>query len=167
MRQAVADIHHRAEVSQKILDRYCSALAAVDDSTTLEELTVAIEKRIRWKGRSVRALHPFQPEDHGLLQAISRGEFNINGFRNRDLQNLLYSTPPRSKQERRSRSGAVSRKLRLLRAHGLIRKRQKSYSYEITTGSTADSQRYPPGPSSHRQQVALTRSVRIPFAGGE
>ena len=86
MRQAIADIHRRAEVSQKILDRYCSAFAAVDDSTTLGELTVAIEKRVRWKGRSVRALHPFEPHDHNLLQAINRGEFNINGFRNRDLQ---------------------------------------------------------------------------------
>jgi hypothetical protein len=132
MRQAVADIHHRAEVSQKILDRYCSALATVDDSTRLEELTVTIEKRVHWKGRSVRALHPFEPQDHSLLQAINRGEFNINGFRNRDLQNLLYSAPPTSQRERRSRSGAVSRKLRLLRAHGLIRKRQKSYSYEVT-----------------------------------
>ena len=96
-----------------------------------KSLTVNIEKRVHWKGRSVRALHPFQPQSHILPRAINRGEFQINGFRNRDLQNLLYSTPPRNKQERRSRSGAVSRKLRLLRAHGLIRKRQKSYSYEV------------------------------------
>lgn len=33
MRQSVADLHARGEVSQKILDRYCSALAAIDDST--------------------------------------------------------------------------------------------------------------------------------------
>ncbi len=132
MRQAVADIHHRAEVSQKILDRYCSALAAVDDSTTLEELSATIEKRVRWKGRSIRALHPFEPQDHRLLQTIHRGEFQINGFRNRDLQALLYPNPPKTKQEQRKRSAAMSRQLRMLRAHGLIRKRQKSNIYEVT-----------------------------------
>ena len=133
MRQSIADLHERAAVSQKILDRYCSALAAIDDSTTLEELTATIEKRVLWKGRSVRALHPFAPQDHNLLQAIHRGEFNINGFRNKDLQALLYHTPPKTKQDRRKRSAAISRQLRMLRAHGLIRKRQKSNIYEVTT----------------------------------
>ncbi len=132
MRQSVADIHHRAEVSQKILDRYCSALATIDDSTTLEELTATIEHRVRWKGKSVRALHPFDPQDHSLLKAVNRGEFMIAGFRNRDLQTLLYPKPPKTKKEKRQRSAAISRKLRILRAHGLIRKRQKSNCYDVT-----------------------------------
>jgi hypothetical protein len=132
MRQSIADLHRRAEVSQKILDRYSSALAAVDDSTTLEELTATIERRVHWKGKSVRALHPFDPQDHNLLKAVNRGEFNIAGFRNRDLQNLLYPTPPRTKPEQRKRSAAISRKLRMLRAHGLIRKRQKTHRYDVT-----------------------------------
>ena len=132
MRQAVADLYHRAEVSQKILDRYCSALAAVDDSTTLEELTATIERRVHWKGKSVRALHPFDPQDHNLLKAVNRGEFNIGGFRNRDLQNLLYPAPPKTKAEQCRRSAAISRKLRMLRAHGLIRKRPHSHRYDIS-----------------------------------
>jgi len=134
MRQSIADLHRRAEVSQQILDRYCSALAVIDDSTTLEELTATIERRVRWKGKSVRALHPFDPQDYTLLQAVNRGEFAINGFRNRDLQDLLYSTPARTKAEKRKRSAAISRKLRMLRAHGLIRKRQKSHRYDVTPG---------------------------------
>ena len=59
MRQSIADLNRRAEVSQQILDRYCSALAVIDDSTTLEELTATVERRVRWKGKSVRALYPF------------------------------------------------------------------------------------------------------------
>ena len=133
MRQAVADIQPRAEVSQKILDRYCSALAAVDDSTTLEELTATIERRVRWKGKSVLALHPFDPHDFSLLQAVNRGEFSIAGFRNRNLQTLLYPTPPKTKTEKRKRSAAISRKLRMLRAHGLIKKRPRSHCYDVTT----------------------------------
>jgi hypothetical protein len=122
MRRGIADLHRRAEVSQKALDRYCEALAGVDDSTTLEELTARIERRTNWNGTWVRALHPFDPGDCALLEAVNRGEFTIHGLRNRDLQRWLYSSPANSKQEARRRSAAVSRKLRLLRAHGLIQK---------------------------------------------
>src|SRR6266446_3676896 len=55
MRRGIADLHRRAEVSQKALDRYCDALASVDDSATLEELTARIERRTKWNGTSVRA----------------------------------------------------------------------------------------------------------------
>ena len=132
MRRGIADLHRRAAVSQQALDRYCSALAAVDDTTTLAQLTAAIECRVCWKGKSVRALHPFDPDDHALLKVVNRGEFAIHGLRNRDLQALLYPTPPNSASDRRHRSAAISRKLRLLRAHGLIRKLSHTHRYRVT-----------------------------------
>jgi hypothetical protein len=132
MRRGIADLHRRAEVSQKALDRYCDALAGVDDSTTLEELTARIERRTKWNGTSVRALHPFDPGDCALLEAVNRGEFTINGLRNRDLQRLLYSTPATDQQKTRQRSAAISRKLRLLRAHGLIQKLPHTHRYQVT-----------------------------------
>jgi hypothetical protein len=104
MRHSTADMDQRAEVSQRVLDRYCSALAAVDDSTTLEQLTTAIERRVRWQGHWTRALHPFDPQDHALLKAINRGEFTLIGIRNRDLQELLYASPAKTKLERRRRA---------------------------------------------------------------
>lgn len=132
MRAGIADLHRRAEVSQKALDRYCTALARVDDTTTLQQLTASIEKRVRCNGRWVRALHPFEPADLALLQAVSRGEFAINGLRNRDLQALLFSAAPTSKAEAQRRSAAISRKLRLLRAHGIIQKLPQTHRYQIT-----------------------------------
>jgi len=132
MRQSTADMYLRADVSQKALNRYLCALAAVDDTSTLEELTAQVERRIRWNGRSVRALHPFDSDDYALLQAVHRGEFQINGFRNRDLQSLLYPAPAKTKAQQRKRSAAISRKLRMLRAHGLIRKRAHSHSYDVS-----------------------------------
>lgn len=132
MRAGIADLHRRAEVSQKALDRYCTALARVDDSTTLRELTESVEKPARWNGQRVRALHPFDPADLALLRAVNRGEFTINGLRNRDLQRLLYSAPPTDNKQARKRSAAVSRKLRLLRAHGIIRKLPHTHRYQVT-----------------------------------
>jgi len=132
MRSGIADLHRRAEISQQALDRYCSALAAVDDSTRLEELTAQIERRVRWNRQTIRALHPFQAEDHALLKAVNRGEFSIHGLRNRDLQALLYAAPAKTNAEQRKRSAAISRKLRMLRAHGLIRKLPHTHRYQVT-----------------------------------
>lgn len=132
LRSGIADLHRRAEVSQKALDRYCNALTRVDDTTALRELTAWIEKPVRWHGQPVRPLHPFEPADLALLRAVNRGEFAINGLRNRDLQALLYPTPPADKHHARHRSAAVSRKLRLLRAHGIIQKLPHTHRYQVT-----------------------------------
>jgi hypothetical protein len=88
----------------------------------LKELLSPLERPVMANGARSRALHPFNDHDQLLLEAISRGEFMINGFRNRDLQLILYTTSARSVEESRRRSAAISRKLRLLRHHGLIQK---------------------------------------------
>ncbi len=132
MRKGIADLHRRAEVSQKANDRYLDALASVDDSTSLRELVGPIEKRVLWNGKRLRALHPFDEQDRLLLETISRGEFMINGLRNKDLQPLLYPTAAKSVEERRRRSSAISRKLRLLRAHHILRKVPGSHRYQFT-----------------------------------
>ena len=132
LRAGIADMHRRAEVSQQALDRYCTALARVDDTTTLRELVESVEKRVRWNGQWVRALHPLEPGDLQLLKAVNRGEFTINGLRNRNLQALLYASEPATKTEARRRSAAISRKLRLLRAHGIIHKLPHTHRYQVT-----------------------------------
>ena len=132
MRRGIADLHRRAEVSQQALDRYCDALACVDDSSTLEELTLCLERRVRWNQQWVRALHPFEAADAALLQAVNAAEFTLHGLRNRDLQARLYPGPPLSQPEKRRRSAAISRKLRLLRAHGLIQKLAHTHRYQVT-----------------------------------
>lgn len=132
LRAGVADLYRRTELAQKSNERYLDALSAVDDSQRLEELIRPLEKPTRWKGHRVRALHPFSTHDGELLVAVNRGEFVIQGFRNRDLQNLLYAQPTEDFIERRRRSAAISRKLRLLRAHGLIYKIGKTHRYQVT-----------------------------------
>src|SRR6266705_6613341 len=82
MRRGIADLHRRAQISQQATERYLDALAEVDDDTTLQELVGRLGQRRKWKGRSVRALRPLA-EDHPWLQAVSRGEFTLQGFRNR------------------------------------------------------------------------------------
>ena len=67
-----------------------------------------------------------------MLQAVSRGEFLISGFRNRDVRVALYG-PTEEVVERRREAGRVSRKLAMLRAHGLIKKIPRTHRYLLTT----------------------------------
>ena len=136
MRKGIADLHRRAGVSQKTNDRLLNALAAVDDSRSVEELTADIQKHTRCNGRRVRGLHPWG-EDKPLLTAINHGDFLLNGFRNRDLQASLYGAKAETLVERRRRSAAIGRKLRMLRAHGLIRKVPRTHRYHITDAGRA------------------------------
>lgn len=132
MRRGVVDLGRRAEACQKALDVYCSALASVNDDVSLEELISSIERPVRIQGRSYRALHPFEARDLALLRIVNRGEFAINGLKNRDLQDLLYDSPAKNKSEQRRRSAALSRKLKLLRVHGIIRKLPHTHRYRVT-----------------------------------
>jgi hypothetical protein len=132
LRKGVADVHRRAEISQAANDRYVEALATVDDSRSLAELAEAVCQPVVWQGKRARALNPLAPEDARLLETVNRGEFAMNGFRNRDLRNLWFPTSTPDKLEQRRQSGAVTRKLRLLRAHGLIHKIPKTHRYQIS-----------------------------------
>jgi len=131
MRRGVADLHRRAQISQRANERYLNAFATVDDSIRFAELLRPLEQPCRYANRRMRALRPFH-DDYPLLAAINRGEFVLNGFRNRDLQRLLYNCLLQDAREQRRRSAAVGRKIRLLRAHGLIHKVPKTHRYQLS-----------------------------------
>ncbi len=130
LRQGVADVHRRAEICAKINERYAEALANVEETTPLAELTKDLGRRQQWQGRPVRPLNPLAPDDVALLEAIAHGEDTINGFRNRDVRQRLYGDAQAA--ERKRQSAKVTRLLRLLRGHGLIAKVPKTHRYQLT-----------------------------------
>jgi hypothetical protein len=132
MRKGIADLHRRAEVSQAANDRYLDAMVSVENTTPLGKLVDSLCRPSVQNGRRFRAFNPHAPDDAKLIEAISRGEFTIAGFRNRDLRPLLFADAPASTSERRRQAAAISRKLALLRAHGLIRKVHGTHRYHLT-----------------------------------
>jgi hypothetical protein len=131
LRRTVTDLPRRAEVSRAANKRYLEALASTEVGTPLGQAAAPLCRPLTHDGQRYRGLHPFGT-DAALLRALSRGEWTIAGLRNRDLQRLLYLGEPRDKKAARRRSTAVSRKLRLLRAHGLIRKLPHTHRYLVT-----------------------------------
>jgi len=133
MRKGVADLQRRAQVSQASNQRYLEALAAVDVTETIEEQLKPICQKVQSNGRSFRALNPWLEHDALLLETICRGEYAINGFRNRDIVATLYPKAGTADHvERKRLTAKVSRDLRLLRAHGLISKVSKTHRYVLT-----------------------------------
>ena len=132
LRKGIADLHRRTQVSHASNDRYLDALSAVDTSIPLGELVATACRPTQWHGKRVRALRPWDADDLKLFRAVSRGEFAVNGFRNRDLQALLYDGPASTPQEKRRRGGRVTRLIRMLRAHHLVNKVNATHRYVLT-----------------------------------
>ena len=134
MRKGVSDLHRRAEVSQACNDRYAEHLASAGVTGTLQGIAGDTCKPVIKKARRHRALNPWSTGDHRLLQFIARGENSINGFRNRDMREYLYpeATESSDKAGRRKLSGRVTRHIRLLRAHGLVKKVARTTRYVLT-----------------------------------
>jgi DNA-binding MarR family transcriptional regulator len=83
----------------------------------LQELTETKEENDhRYKGFNLLA-----EEDTSVFRALVRGEFSISGFTNKDLRRHLDKT-----------SAQVTRLLKRLRVHGLIKKVGRRYKYYLT-----------------------------------
>ena len=60
-------------------------------------------------------------DDRELFQSLGSGEFNISGFQNKDLRRRVKG----------KKHGQISRLMKRLRMHGLIKKVGKTYKYYL------------------------------------
>ena len=132
MKKGVSDLPRRTEISQRSNERCLEALAAVATEQTVGELTAKVCERTEWKGRTVRALNLLGADDLRLLRTVAQGEFVLNGFRNRDVRAALFGSEVTEAAEAKRQSAAVTRQLRLLRAHGVIQKVVTTHRYQVT-----------------------------------
>ena len=131
MRKGIADLNRRAGVSHASNKRYLDSLASIKVECPLGELVASVCRPTSKNGRPVRPLRPWSEDDTNLLKAISRGQFNINGFRNRDIRNIFFPGNHNASIKRRL-SARVTHRLRILRAHGIIKKVQRTHRYVLT-----------------------------------
>jgi hypothetical protein len=131
MRRGVADLKRRADISAKANSRYLDALGSASGKVPLFEWVQKTCQPITRDGRRYRALNPWGPQDGRLLQLINQGEFAINGFRNRDIR-AEYFKSRCNEQELKRRMQWIGRRLRILRAHGLIQKVTGTHRYVVS-----------------------------------
>jgi DNA-binding MarR family transcriptional regulator len=100
--------------------RYLEFISAFDNKEVGRKRLSKITESKTVNNRKYKGFNPFDKKDIIVLLAIMRGEFNINGFRNKNLQRLLKL--PASK---------VSRIIKRLLVHGIIKKVNNSYKYYV------------------------------------
>jgi hypothetical protein len=110
------------EVTVAANQRYLKFISAIETPEVgVKKLHQLAETRTddhhRYKGFNLLA-----QEDASLFRLLLRGEFTISGFANKDLRRLL---PDKN-------SGQITRLLKRLRVHGLIKRVSKRYKYYLT-----------------------------------
>jgi hypothetical protein len=110
-----------AELMAAANRRYLEYLAALDDPTAGMRDLDRIGKPVSDHHRTWRGFNLFAASDLKLFEAIARGEFQLAGLQNRHLQRLLGLRPSQ-----------ISRILKRLRTHGLIKKIAGTYKYYLT-----------------------------------
>ena len=131
LRRGLADMKRRAAISARANHRYLEALGSTSGTVPLFEWVQKSCRPIIKDGQRYRALNPWGPEDGRLLELVSQGEFAINGFRNRDIRAAYFKSRCDEKELKR-RMQWVGRRLRLLRAHGLIQKVAGTHRYILS-----------------------------------
>jgi hypothetical protein len=102
--------------------RYLEFLSTLDDPTTGITSLDRVSQPTRKGDRSFRGFNLFTHDDRRVFELILSGQFNISGFRNKDLRHGLPGCT----------SARASRILARLRLHGLVKKVTHQTKYYLT-----------------------------------
>jgi hypothetical protein len=152
LRKGVVDLPRRAQISQAANERYLSALATVEAESPLSQVLDRLSQPRLRHGHRSRGLHPLEGIDARVAEHLLRGEFTLNGFRNRDLRRLLFP-PTDDPLAIRRQSAQVSRLLRLFRDHRLIYRVKGTHRYQLSTAGRRTLPLFPAARNANAQKL--------------
>ena len=102
--------------------RYLEFISAFDNREAGRKRLDKVTRPKQENNRSYKGFNLFCGQDLSLLFTVLRGEYNISGFRNKDIRMRLsgFST------------GKISRLIKRMKVFGLIKKAGKTYKYYLT-----------------------------------
>ena len=123
MRKSIYSLPALRELLAAANRRYLEFLSALEDPRAGVDKLGKLSQTVRKNDRSYTGFNFFDEEHQTLFEVIARGEFHISGLKNKTLRRWLsgYS------------SGQVSRLLKRLRVHGLIKRVGRTYKYYLTS----------------------------------
>ncbi len=101
--------------------RYLEFLSAIEDPRNGRDKLDKLSQPLKHERRSYPGFNFFDQDDDLLFRAIARGEFNISGMQNKTLRRFLSGKT----------AGQMSRLLKRLRLHGLIKKIGRTYKHYL------------------------------------
>jgi len=131
MRKGVMDTPLRASISQDVNNRFMDDLATMQEKTPVRDLMNDLTAHKMKNSHRFRGLDPVG-KDQELLLTLSDPAFMISGLTNKMLRERLSDTSFGSGRTDKQLSAKISRHLRLLRVHGIIKKVPKQNRYQVT-----------------------------------
>jgi hypothetical protein len=122
MQKTIYSLPALREILEAANRRYLEFLSAIEDPRNGRDKLDRLSQSVQNEGRSYPGFNLFDSDDEALFSAIARGEFNISGMQNKTLRRFL---PDKS-------GGQMSRLLKRLRVHGLLKKVGHTYKYYLT-----------------------------------
>ena len=81
-----------------------------------------VSKPVSQNGRNYKGFNLFAASDQHLFEILVRGEHNISGMRNKDIRKHMPDSSPVQ----------VSRIIKRLRNHGILKRVGRTYKYYLT-----------------------------------
>jgi hypothetical protein len=122
MKKNIYSLYPLAGLLKAFNRRYLEFISTFDDPGNGIKKLNKISRTVKSSDRTYKGFNFFCQDDQKLFLILSRGEFNITGFQNKTIRKHL---PGKS-------SGSISRILKRLLVHGLIKKVKGTYKYYIT-----------------------------------
>jgi len=123
MKKTIYSLAPLAELLSDANRRYLNFLSDLTDPSSGIDNLGKLSQAVRKDGRTYRGFNIFDQKDLDLFIALARGEWAISGFQNRTLRPKLPGM----------HGARLSRLLRNLRMHGIIKKVGKTYKYYLTS----------------------------------
>ena len=102
--------------------RYLEFISLFDDQSRGIKNLNRISQPAETDDRSYQGFNFFSPDDLKLFEVLARGKFNINGLHNKSLRKHIPGI----------NTAAMTRILKRLHLHGIIRKVGRTYKYYLT-----------------------------------
>jgi hypothetical protein len=122
MKRTIYSLPPLAETLLAVNLRYLKFISAIDTPEVGNHKLQRLSETVEQKNRRYKGFNLLAEEDASLFRLLLNGDFLIQGFSNRSLRQHLSALS----------SARVSRLLKRLRVHGLIRKVQKRHRYYLT-----------------------------------
>jgi len=122
MKKNIYSMTALADIMKASNRRYLEFISTIEDNKVGTKKLNKVSKKVKQNNRTYKGFNFFDQDDENLFRIIARGEFNIYGFRAKNIRKYL--------QEKSS--SQISRILLRLKKHGLIRRIANSYKYYLT-----------------------------------
>jgi hypothetical protein len=122
MKKSIYSINPLTELLIAANRRYIDYLASIDDTSNGAKKLKRLSEKIRKNNRAYRGFNLFDENDKELFRIIIRGEHCIKGMSNKDIREKWLGKT----------TAQISRLLKNLCLHGIIKKATNCYRYYVT-----------------------------------